>query len=531
MSSIVFNHVDFQYDEPFKQVFSDFNLVMDTTWRTGLVGPNGEGKSTLLNLLAKNLVTGAGSIDLSERTRYFPAKADGNLCTREVIRDAIAPFSQWQLDMDALLAAGTFESIAAFSELQEKFQRHGGYHVDASIEREFTSLNLDIGLLSRPYGELSGGERTRALLVGLFVVEGVYPLIDEPTNHLDLEGRYQVATYLASKSGFLLVSHDREFLDQSVDHIVSIDSFGSELVRGNYSSWRQHRDGVELYEQKTRENLNREVKQLKRAAVERRSGADAREAGKYRSQYGADAPASLDRGFIGHKAAKQMKRALSAERRIDGHLAEKESLTRYRQKERKLLIETNDQQHRDLIVVNDISHGFDGKKVLNHLSFNLAPRQRIAVTGPNGSGKSTLLRLLSRELSPDQGVIATPGPSILSFSYQEPVWCSGLLADHLRDEDLDAGKFRQVLGSFGVKGNVFEQRLESFSQGQLKKIDLARSMVMPADVLIWDEPMNYIDVFSREQIETAILDSKPTMIFVEHDSRFVERVATDVIRL
>lgn len=531
MSSIVFNHVDFHYDEPFKQVFSDLNFVMDTTWRTGLVGANGEGKSTLLNLLAKNLLISAGSIDLSERTRYFPAKAVHDQCTREVIRDAIAPFTHWQLEMDALLAAGTFESIAAFSELQEKFQRHGGYHLDASIEREFTSLNLDAGLLSRPYGELSGGERTRASLVGLFITEGVYPLIDEPTNHLDREGRHQVATYLSSKSGFLLVSHDREFLDQSVDHIVAIDTLGAEIVRGNYSTWQQHRDGVELYEQKTRENLNREVKQLKRAATERRAGAAAGEAGKYRSQSGADAHPTLDRGFIGHKAAKQMKRALSAERRIDGNLAEKESLTRYQQKERKLLIETNDQRHRDLVVVNDISHGFEERKVLNRLSFNLAPGQRIAVTGPNGSGKSTLLRLLSRELSPDEGVIATPGHIVLSFSYQEPVWRSGLLADHLRDVDLDAGKFRQVLGSFGVRGNVFEQQLESFSLGQLKKIDLARSMVMPADVLIWDEPMNYIDVFSRELIEAAILDSKPTMIFVEHDSQFVERVATDIISL
>lgn len=531
MSIIRVHHVDFHYDAPYKQIFSNLDFVMDTTWRAGLVGGNGMGKSTLLALINGDRSPDAGQIDKSVKTQHFPPKVAHSAPTRAVIKSAIAPFDSWLSMMDQWLEAGSEEDILKYAELQERYADHGGYEVDANIEREFYAMGMRPELLEQPFGQLSGGERTRALLTSLFVSDGTFGLIDEPTNHLDVEGREQVANYLATKSGFLLVSHDRDFLDRAIDHVVAMDDHGVEIIQGNYSAWRRQRDDVELHEQRTRDNIKREIKQLKRVAADRRDGADSREAGKYRSNYGANAPSSIDRGYVGHKAAKQMKRALAAERRIDKGTAQKESLVRYQEKERSLVIKTKDQSSRPLLQANNLRHGFNGHQLFKDVSLSLHVGDRIAVLGANGSGKSTLLRLLSGELKPDGGGLTKPGHINFTTSTQHPRWHAGVLAEHLELEGIDAAKFRQILGSFGVKGNVFEQPLESFSQGQLKKIDLARSMVSPADFMIWDEPMNYIDVFSREQIEQAITQSLPTMIFVDHDARFVERVATGVIRL
>lgn len=531
MPSITLRHLDFSYDSPYAEVFKDLSLLVDSGWRTGLVGRNGQGKSTLLRLIAGQLSPLAGELDVPIRTRYFPLTVDVRLATRDAVKDAIAPFRAWEAEMSTLLAAGDDESVARFGELHEQFTARGGYAVEAAIEAEFSEMQLAPELLDRPLATLSGGEQTRALIVSLFVDGGAFPLIDEPTNHLDLEGRQLLLEYLARKPGFLLVSHDRHFLDGAVDHIVSMNKSDIRVNRGNFSQWRRHMDEELLHEQRTRENIEREVKQLARAARARRRGADAREKEKRANNPHKGGAAMKDTGFIGHRAAKQMKKAITIERRIDDQLKEKRGLLKNKEKERALKIETRGGRRARLLTVQNVSLGYGGTRLVKNVSFPVSPGDRIAVLGPNGCGKTTLLNAICGEADCLEGFIHKPGHVRISRAYQQPRWGAGSLRERIESADIDETRFRQLMGVFGIPGDVFERDLATFSQGQLKKVDLCRSMMHEADLLLWDEPLNYVDLYSRTQIEAALLDYRPTLVFIEHDRAFVDNVATEIVSL
>jgi lincosamide and streptogramin A transport system ATP-binding/permease protein len=180
---------------------------------------------------------------------------------------------------------------------------------------------------------------------------------------------------------------------------------------------------------------------------------------------------------------------------------------------------------------DDAPTGYEGESVFPRVSFAIKPGDRIALVGANGSGKSTLLNVICGELMPLAGQLDIPSRLRISRSYQHPLWQTGELRARLAALGLSETRFRQLLGVFGIDGEVFERELQSFSPGQLKKVDLCRSIMADADLLVWDEPLNYVDLFSREQIEAAILASQPTLIFAEHDQRFVDRVATQLVQL
>jgi len=145
--------------------------------------------------------------------------------------------------------------------------------------------------------------------------------------------------------------------------------------------------------------------------------------------------------------------------------------------------------------------------------------------------KTTLLRAIGGEVEPAEGVIHIPKYLTVAWAYQEPLWREGCLRDHLREEGIEETDFRNIMALLGVKGEVFARPLETFSEGERKKVDLCRSFLGEAHLFLWDEPLNYLDVMTREQIERLILEFRPTMLFVEHDRYFIQRVATDVVRL
>ncbi len=156
---------------------------------------------------------------------------------------------------------------------------------------------------------------------------------------------------------------------------------------------------------------------------------------------------------------------------------------------------------------------------------------RIAIVGKNGSGKTTLLNVISGRVEIQRGKIYKPERLIITRAYQNPLWNNGMLREHLIEYGMDETRFRNILGSLGVSGEVFNRPLETFSEGERKKVDLCRSFLTASDLLLWDEPLNYIDLITREQLEDVILQYKPTLLFVEHDKHFVDRIATKVVYL
>jgi len=523
MSTLSFHNVDFHHPSPFAPVFDGLNLAIETTWRAGLVGRNGRGKTTLLRLIERRLVPTSGEVSVPVEPRYFPYRpADESRPVIDVVREAVAPFAEWERRMEALLSLGGEEHLAEYGDLLERFEAFRGYEIDALIEREIAEVGLHADLLDRSFETLSGGERTRALVTALFLRPDVYPLIDEPTNHLDMAGRGMLADYLSRKRGFLLVSHDRDFLDRCVDHIVSINRSGVRVDKGSYSDWKRQMEMEEEHERRKDENLRREIVSLEETARRRRGWSQSREKEK---------DSAYDSGYEGHKAAKMMKRALHVERRVDALIEEKKDLLGNHEGVRALRLQPADGAPETMLAIQNVRIGIDGRMVVEDFSLTIHRGERVALLGPNGCGKTTVLRAVDGSIRPDSGFVHLPGFLRIARSYQSPLWSDGYLRDHLRAAGIDETRFRQIMGAFGVWGEMFDRPLETFSQGERKKVDLCRSFLSPAHLLVWDEPMNYIDLASREQIEEVIADARPTMLFVEHDRRFVERMATRVVEM
>jgi len=303
VSCIIFSSVSFHYDSPYYQVFEDVNLRIDLNWRTGLIGRNGCGKTTLLKLLTGSLLPTKGNVIKNCTFFYFPYNnIRANLKTLDLIKDSIAPYRKWELEMETSLKNGDEKSLVIYSDLLEHYKDQRGYEIEGRIEKEFKLLGMNTDLLSRDFYTLSSGEQTRSLILSLFLKKNSFPLIDEPTNHLDMKGRIILADYLSNKRGFIIVSHDRYFLDLCIDHVISINKSNITVNKGNYFSWKENFDLQEEYEKREKKNLEKEVKTLLRAERKRKLWAFKKEDEKC---------THADKGFIGHRAAKLMKRAIS----------------------------------------------------------------------------------------------------------------------------------------------------------------------------------------------------------------------------
>jgi lincosamide and streptogramin A transport system ATP-binding/permease protein len=523
MAVIRFDNVCFHHEFPYVSVLDGVFLSIDTAWRTALVGRNGVGKTTLLRLISGDLVPTRGDIRVPVETYYFPYDApDSDMSVRDLVRDAVAPFRTWERDIDALLKRKDEESLRALGDLQERYELEGGYEIDSRIEKEIVSMEMDARVLLRRFSQLSGGEQTRALITALFLKRGCFPLIDEPTNHLDMEGRDMLGAYLAEKNGFVLVSHDRHFLDRCVDHVIAIEKRRITVTNGGFSMWKDERDTRLEAEKRQDVKLRKEIRLLKRSARQRRDWAEAKEKQKI---------GTYDKGFIGHKAAKQMKRAVSIERRIEEKLAAKKDLLRDHERDRTLKLRVARESPDVVLSIHDVTIRFGTRNIITGFSLTVRRGERVALFGPNGSGKTTLLRAVAGELHPSEGVIYHRPYITVERSYQDPLWQRGHLRGHLRYEGVDETRFRNIMAALGVTGEIFDRPLDTFSRGERKKVDLCRSFLREAHLWLWDEPLNYIDLLSREQIEEVVLEYEPTMLFVEHDRRFVDNIATSVIEL
>ena len=528
MSTIISRRLTFGYPGSEDNVFEDVDLVIDTQWRCALVGRNGRGKTTLLRLIHGELNPDCGRIERAP-TAYFPRPVvDPEQRVRDVVKDAVGPFRRWETEMDDLLADGGDDALARYGELLDAYEESGGYAIDGGIERELVALGIDETFRQRPFSSLSGGEQTRCLLASLFASDGsartgkthrasatrTFPLIDEPTNHLDADGRRQLADYLRSKPGFLLVSHDRAFLDACCDHVVALNPDTVDVERTSFSAWRKRFRQRLARQQAENAALKEDIGRHTQVAADRRAGALKRES---------------DRAL--NRAKRQMKRALAAERRAENAADERRRTLVDVEKERHLRLPDPGRVAGSLVVANDLSLWRGEQPVFATLSFTVAPGDRVAVIGPNGSGKTSLLDQIERTTYRYTGTLSRPGHVTVARTFQQPQWASGSLRDRLREAGLDESRFRQIMAVLGVRGRVLDGRIEDFSHGQQKKVDLVRTFLAKVDLLLWDEPLNFIDIDAREQIEEVLLRDKPTVVFVEHDAAFVERVATKMIHL
>ncbi len=507
MAQIQVTDLTFAYDGSADDILENVTFRIDTDWKLGLIGRNGKGKTTLLNLFMGRYEY-KGTIKADTRFDYFPYR----VTEADLTRDAADLLEQWKPGI-------------------EQWQ----------VMIQMNELQMDPECLYRSFGTLSFGERTRVMLAVLFATENEFLLIDEPTNHLDSRARDIVKDYLASKKGFILVSHDRDLLDGVCDHVLVLNRSTVEVQAGNFSSWWENKEKKDAFQQAENDKHLKEIGKLKVAADRTGRWAEKSE----NSKIGFDPVKENDRSissrsYIGAKTKKMQARVKAYEARIDREIEEKEGLLQDIERVTDLKIEPLRFHKEVLVEARDLGLRYESAEnaLFSDLRFQVKRGDRVILSGENGCGKSSILKeILYRAGSleapglVESGTLTVASGMTISYINQDTSFLRGTLRKFCEERHLNESLFLAVLRRLDFGREQFTKNMEDFSEGQKKKVLIAASLITPAHLYIWDEPLNYIDVFSRMQIEKLILEYEPTMLLVEHDIRFQEKVGTDVIRI
>ncbi|CAG7600210.1 Nucleotide-binding protein ExpZ [Paenibacillus solanacearum] len=492
MSVIQVTNLTFAYEGSYDNIFDDVSFQIDTDWRLGFTGRNGRGKTTFLNLLLGKYEY-SGSISATVQFEYFPFQVENKENnTIDVIGDMHPDYVHWEL------------------------------------MRELSLLRVSEDVLYRPFASLSNGEQTKVMLAALFLKENSFLLIDEPTNHLDMHARKIVSDYLKTKNGFILVSHDRSFLDNCVDHILSINKTNIEIQQGNFSDWWENKQRQDSYELAENDKLKKDISRLSEAA--KRTSHWSHEVEKTKNGT-RNSGSKVDKGYVGHKAAKMMKRSKSIEQRQHSAIEEKSKLLKNIESAENLKITQLTYHKSRLAELDHVSIYYGDKTACRDVSFTIDQGERIALAGQNGSGKSSVLKLMCGEALNYTGTFRIGSQLKISYVSQDTSHLHGNLTDYARISGIDESLFKSILRKLDFARVQFEKDISSFSGGQKKKVLIAKSLCEQVHLHIWDEPLNFIDVISRMQIEELLLDYSPTILFVEHDKEFCENVATKTVEL
>ena len=492
MSLINVHDLTFGYEGSMEKVFEEVSFQIDTDWKLGLIGRNGKGKTTFLKLLLGEYEY-TGSITKKVEFDYFPFEVeDKEKMAIEVVNEIAPQIEDWEMI------------------------------------KELALLHSDAEILYRKFCLLSGGEQVKILLISLFLKENHFLLIDEPTNHLDSQTREHLVEYLNRKKGFILVSHDRNFLDKVVDHIISINHTNIEIQKGNFSSWYENKQARDKFELAQNEKLEKDINRLEIASKNTANWSEKIEKSKYHTD---NSGSSIDRGYVGHRSAKMMKKSKVIEKRIEKSIEEKAGLLHNIDRKDDLKIIPLESRKTPLILANGLQIQYEEKSIFKKQSFVVENGDRIAITGKNGVGKSSLLKLILGNEIPYSGNIKIGNDLKISYVSQSTEHLKGNLKEFGRKNQIDESIFKAMLSKMGFSKIEFEKDIAQMSEGQKTTVLIAKSISERAHIYVWDEPLNYIDILTRIQIEEAILTFKPTIIFVEHDEAFIKKVATKVILL
>ena len=500
-----------------KLLFEDADWLITPDERTALVGANGTGKSTLMKVLA-----GIDSLDYGQINRtkgmsigYLPQ--DGlSLSGRSVFEECLSVFDElraMEKELETLsvsLAELEHDSPAyhaaaeRFHQIDTRFRAHDGYALDAQVGTVLTGLGFSKEDWARRTEEFSGGWQMRIALAKLLLQKPDLLLLDEPTNHLDLETRNWLEEYLRTyPKGYILISHDRYFLDVCVDKIIEIWNKRLHVYHGNYEKYLT---------QKAERRA-----QLESAYKNQRDQIEHLEAFVNRFRYQAT-------------KAKQ----------VQSRIKELDKIERIEIPPDEPIIHFTFPQPppsgRTVVEVQNLSKSYGPKDVLRNVSFTIDRGDRIALVGVNGAGKSTLIRMLSGQEGPSSGTLKLGHNVLAEYFAQDQYKVLDPSARMLDDMSRNAPKvaqteLRSLLGCFLFSGDDAFKRLGVLSGGERNRYALARILVSPANFLLLDEPTNHLDLRAKDVLLDAINKFTGTVIFVSHDRYFIDRLATRVFEV
>lgn len=497
MALIEVRNLSFCYPGSGDPVFEKVSFCIDTEWRLGIVGGNGKGKTTFLRLLQGEYEY-SGQIQNAVPARYCPGMLEGEEGEEpavDVLSGRYPDYEPWK------------------------------------VARELHELGMEEEILGRPWGCLSPGERTRVMLAFLFADDASYLLLDEPTNNLDEQTREIVKQYLGRKKSFILVSHERDVLDACADHILAINRSSIEVCRGNFSSWYENKKNRDHFEIQKDLKLRKEISRLEKSARDSAKWADKVEQTKIGFNPIEEDRWKDTRCYIGEKARRMEKRKKNLEKRCMREIEEKKTLLKDVETEHDLKLFTKGRQSGTYVWADKVGIQYNGKAVCRNVSFTVESGERVLLSGKNGCGKTSVIKTLLGKREHMSGELAVKGGLTVSYLPQDACFRSRNLKELAEERRIDMATLLSVLWQMGFERKQFEKPLSQFSDGQKKKALLAASLCESADLYIWDEPMNFVDLFTRIQLENLILKYRPTMLFIEHDQYFSSKIATKEVKI
>ena len=487
--------------------------------KVGIVGRNGAGKTTLLNMLTGELGIDEGEFFVSQNTRIGYLKQRDNFLKEHTVREAMDHIFDHlhRLEEEIHRAADAVAANPDDVRLQEKldalqreYDMKGGYTYKSEITGILSSMAFGEEFYDKKISSLSGGERTRLALAALLLEKPDLLLLDEPTNHLDIGTLKWLEQYLSSYKGtIMIVSHDRYFLDRTVNRIFEVENHKVYCYDGNYTAFAAKKSQRRESELRAYNNQQREIARQE----------------------------EMIRRMKQHNTEKLVKRAQSREKRLE-HV---ERLTRPEGEmgRMKIHFKQNFQSGNDVIMAEGLAkefgRGADRKRLFENAALDIKRGERICIVGPNGVGKTTLLRMIMGELAPTEGRLKV-GHNV-TFGYYD----QGQLLLNENNTVLEELKesyrlytdteMRSILGRFLFRGDDVFLTVGSLSGGEKARLSLLKMMLSGANTLILDEPTNHLDIDSKEVFEEALLEFPGTAIVVSHDRYFLQRIPTRILEL
>ena len=495
------------------EIFSNVKMEINDKDRVAIVGRNGAGKSTLLKIISGELSFDSGERTVSKNTTI------GYLSQEFIVREDLSIYEEMITCFDEIISLEanleklsyelTPENIEndpglldRFDRLQNEVLTHKDYHYKSKIESVLYGLDFTKDVFDKKISTFSGGEKTRLSMAKLLLSEPDLLILDEPTNHLDMENVAWLENYLSSYNGaIVIVSHDRYFLDKVVNVVYNLEFGKLKKYVGNYSKFLKQYE--EDYEKQLKEftSQQKDIKRLEEFVQKNIARAST------------------------SKMAKSRQKVLDKMELIDNPKKDDKAAN----------IEFNikEQSGRDVLMIENLKVGYDGKQVGNAYNFSVYKGDRIAIVGRNGIGKSTLIKTIAKKQNAIGGSVHYGSKVSLGYYDQKQAEfeSSKTILNELWDEYplMKEAELRTVLGRFLFRGDSVLKIVRDLSGGEKARLQLAKLMLEKNNLLVLDEPTNHLDITSKQVLEDALENYEGTIVFVSHDRYFINKIANKVL--
>ena len=532
-------------------VLEDVSFDVYSGEKVGIVGVNGSGKSTILKLIAGLLemeyCVGYPGATMEGYDEGFIKKPKDAICAYleqmpqyeeglkviDVLKTAFKEVYEIEINMRTLeeqiknLSGKELDiALNKYSKLLEQYEIKGGYNIENSLAKICTGLKFSEEFIKRDFNSLSGGEKTSVILGKILMSDTDILLLDEPTNHLDMESIEWLERFLKEYKGIVIVvSHDRYFLDNTVDKIVEIEDKKSKTYKGNYSDYVKQKEENFLIDMKFYEQQEKQIKNIERKIKELRQWAIQSDNGKFFKR-----AANLEKRI--NRMKYENPTEIEGARKRGGYTYMENPKSN--NKTMKINFKDAQRSGNDVIKVEGLCKSFDDRVLFKNVDLLVRFRERVGIIGGNGSGKTTLIKMLLGEEKQDSGILELGDnvkigylPQVIKFDNEE-----GTILDTFRDSvSMVEGKAREYLSKFMFFGKSVFKKVKVLSGGERIRLKLAIFLYQDINLLILDEPTNHLDVDSIETLEEALQEFKGTILFISHDRYFINKVAERVVEI